>query len=262
MVSSVFSKQSGFPGRVTRTNVKSNTLGSKTTSKPLISKRSFWIRSDSGWFPIVFDPVILQGIRHCLLPVTLPTTRWTVTAAARRPSSSMLVSSMCMLNTRMSPLELIHLKASAWFMKNPSSNWMQSPSLTFSTSCATELVRCGNDETICVFSSPKVDHASRIGMTKLHVQSRHHGSGCFSLFFNGQVPCSVLLVSTMSIGLDGRIFCRYRQCHQVLSSARAVNRHRMTCQGICFEGSTFMICKTRVLTSCCVHCDVPFSSVR
>ena len=128
---------------------------------------------------------------------------------------------------RMSPLELFHMKTSAPFMKDSSSNWMKSSSLTFFTSAATELVGCGNDESMWMVSSKSVDQSSRIEMAKFHAQARHHGSDHVSLFFTCQVLSSLffLIESTMSTCLHGRMFCRYRWCHKVSRSTLAVNRH-------------------------------------
>ena len=64
MVSSVFPKHSCFPRSVPGINVKTDALGSKTTSKSLISKGSFWIGSHNIWFATVFEPVMQQCIQH------------------------------------------------------------------------------------------------------------------------------------------------------------------------------------------------------
>ena len=56
------------------------------------------------------------------------------------------------------PLELIKLKTRVQFMKNSNINWMYSPSLTFFTSAAADLLNCKEDESMCVFSLKRVDH--------------------------------------------------------------------------------------------------------
>ena len=58
---------------------------------------------------------------------------------------------------------------------------------TFFTRAATELFGSSNDESLCVFSSKRIDHSSRIRMAKFNVQTRHCGSGCFSFFLRSQI---------------------------------------------------------------------------
>ena len=57
-----FPKHSCFPRRVPKINVKTDTLGSKTTSKPLISNTSFWIGSGNVWLVFLLD---IQVFYHC-----------------------------------------------------------------------------------------------------------------------------------------------------------------------------------------------------
>ena len=104
---------------------------------------------------------------------------------------------------KMPPLELISLKTGVRFVKNSSSNRKKPPSLTFFNSTATELFGNSNDESVCVFSSKRIDHCSRIKMAKFNVQTRHYGSGCFSFFLSSQVQGLLFFFteSTMSIFL-------------------------------------------------------------
>ena len=93
-----FPKHSCFPKRVSRINLKTNTLGSKTTSKTLISKSSFWIGSDNVWLAIVLDPVIQHCVQHdftCHIAQSM----FSVSDSVDCHGSTMMVPNTCRVNT-------------------------------------------------------------------------------------------------------------------------------------------------------------------
>ena len=106
-----FSTVTSVPICATRIYVKMDALGSKTTSTPLISKGSLWIRSDNVWFAIVLDPVIqhVYSTHFHQSPCSI-IARWIAKATTRLLVSTMIVPSTSMFtthnaSTRSDPLE-------------------------------------------------------------------------------------------------------------------------------------------------------------
>ena len=149
-----FPKHSCFARHVLWINVMTDTLGSMTTLNPLISKSSFWIGSDNVWFAIEFDPMIQKSIiqhdftGHMAYSCSVSMTLWRVTEAARLPASNMMVWNT---NTGCFHSNWSTLRTCAQFMKNSSSNRMQSSSLTFFTCAAAELSGFVDDESVRAF---------------------------------------------------------------------------------------------------------------
>ena len=143
-------------------------------------------RPTRSWKLVASVTVILHSlfsIRSLVIlfnPCSVFITRWIVTAAARLPASNMTVSQYVYVQHRMPPLELIHLNSSSRLVKLE-----QQPDEVAVSDFLQKLLQllffgCSNDESMCVFSEKSVDHSSRIGMTKFHMQARHRGLGGFS----------------------------------------------------------------------------------
>ena len=96
-------------------------------------------------------------------------TLWIVTEAARLPASTMIVPTRAGSSTRTDQLEdncPVHVELE---------QQLDEASVTFFKRAAAELFGCSNDESMCMFSSNRVDHSSRVIMTTFHVQTSYRG---------------------------------------------------------------------------------------
>ena len=211
-------------------HVKTDSFCSKTSSKPLISKGSHWIRSDNVWFAIVCDPVNHLCVHHFTSHIVQSVFSVQYSMDCHSGGTSSIhhdYSQSVQEQHRRPPPKLIHLKISPRLMKNSSNNRMKSPYLNFFTGVATELFGCSSDESMCTSSSKRVDHSSKIGMTMFHVQARHNGFLLFLAILDGQVQSShfLLIESPMSFFFGWSDFVSIPLVHEVWSSSLAVNRH-------------------------------------